>query len=286
VAAALSGFYLRVISYRFLPAYGAFFAALIRDLGFLGRTDIISVTLVYLTAAYLGQRFFLRIHCISFKELRIIVPALILVLVLINLIGDFLGKSEKEAYFAVKREILGYPLPSSVLSYQNRLVAPLVALDEAIRDDSGMRLWGVATFYPFSRVLNRLILVIGALVGEHDIEGLPVVDYTYDFRLVPTAANTFTYLRYFYEDFGLLGILISPYLLGLITSSLWLGLHFSYSFVRLVTLTFLYNAVFYSFAEWRLWNIYFLFAMLIASILGRMADKRKEQAQHSVKTFH
>lgn len=273
--AVLSGFYLRVVSLRFLPGYLAFIAAAIRDFGFLGRSEIISAMFLYLVAGYLGQRVFLGISRVSFGQIRRWVLAVGLVVIIIFPIGDLLGKHELESSFATSREVLGFPIPSFLLSVSNRLAGPLPALDDALQEDDSTRFWGIATFYPLSRVVERLRVTAGAVLGSHDKEGLPVVEYTSDTRFVPTPINTYTWLRYFYDDFGFMGVLLVPYLVGFAASYLWVKLHARRSVVLLIMVSLLYNVIFYSYGEWRLWNIYFVFGAFIAIVIGVMIDGRR-----------
>jgi oligosaccharide repeat unit polymerase len=65
---------------------------------------------------------------------------------------------------------------------------------------------GAMTFYPLFQVANKV---------DPTLEPPPVVG---DFVAVPSPANTFTWLQQFYDDFGIAGVWIGPWLIGILTS--------------------------------------------------------------------
>ncbi|HNS20978.1 MAG TPA: O-antigen polymerase [Sedimentisphaerales bacterium] len=83
------------------------------------------------------------------------------------------------------------------------LASPLAAFNEFVTSFTGDYLWGQSTFFPLYKWLCRFDLVpeaVFSLYGER--------------ALLPYMANTYTYLRNFYEDFGILGVAVIPYLVG------------------------------------------------------------------------
>jgi len=73
---------------------------------------------------------------------------------------------------------------------------------EAMKD-VGQMSWGTHTFYPVARILYAL-----GVLRERP-EGL-----TFDFYLVPIPFNVYTSLFAFYQDFGVAGVVLLPFLLG------------------------------------------------------------------------
>jgi oligosaccharide repeat unit polymerase len=65
---------------------------------------------------------------------------------------------------------------------------------------------GAMTFYPLFQVVNKV---------DPTLEPPPVVG---EFVAVPSPANTFTWLQQFYDDFGIAGIWIGPWVIGILTS--------------------------------------------------------------------
>jgi oligosaccharide repeat unit polymerase len=81
-----------------------------------------------------------------------------------------------------------------------------------MRDVHG-HLWGVRTFFPVARLLYAVDIL------EHRPE-----EASLQFYLVPIPFNTYTYLFAFYEDFGVLGVVCFPFLLGYLETRLYLSM--------------------------------------------------------------
>ena len=89
------------------------------------------------------------------------------------------------------------------------LASPLAAFNEFVTTFAGDLQWGQNTFFPLYKWLCRLHL---AQEVEVTLYGNKV--------LIPYMTNVYTYLRNFYEDFGILGVAIVPYLLGWATATI------------------------------------------------------------------
>jgi oligosaccharide repeat unit polymerase len=83
------------------------------------------------------------------------------------------------------------------------IASPLAAFNEFLTTFSGRCELGQNTFFPIYKWLCRFHL---ARESEIAVYG----DKVY----IPHVANTYTYLRNFYADFGILGVTVAPYLLG------------------------------------------------------------------------
>ncbi len=110
------------------------------------------------------------------------------------------------------------------------LASPLAAFNEFVSTFTGDHLGGQSTFFPLYKWLCRLHLA-------HETE----VSFYGERALLPYMANTYTYLRNFYEDFGILGVTIIPYLLGWIAAAVRerARRHFQYLNLYLVLLLFI-----------------------------------------------
>jgi len=89
------------------------------------------------------------------------------------------------------------------------IASPLAAFNELLTTFDGHHHLGQYTFFPLYKWLTRF-----HLAPETDISVFG------DFVLIPYAANVYTYLRNFYEDFGMAGVLMGPYVLGWVVSAL------------------------------------------------------------------
>ena len=65
------------------------------------------------------------------------------------------------------------------------------------------------TFYPIFKLLNLV---------DPTIEPPLIVA---EFVSIPIEANTFTWLRQFYDDFGIVGVLIGPWVVGVVSSAVY-----------------------------------------------------------------
>ena len=89
------------------------------------------------------------------------------------------------------------------------MAAPLAAFNEFLTSFDGRHHLGEYMFFPLYKWLCRF-----GLVPESDLS------FYGEFVLIPYAANVYTYLRNFYEDFGMLGVAAAPYVLGWAVSAL------------------------------------------------------------------
>ena len=110
------------------------------------------------------------------------------------------------------------------------IAGPMAAFNEFITNFSGDHQWGRSMFLPLYKWLSRFHLV-------QEIE----VNYYGEKVLVPYMSNVYTYLRNFYEDFGVLGVAIIPYVLGWASAAIRekARRHFQYLNLYLVLLLFI-----------------------------------------------
>jgi len=89
------------------------------------------------------------------------------------------------------------------------MASPLAAFNEFLSSFDGRYHLGEYMFFPVYKWLCRFGLVPESNLSVYG-----------EFVLVPYAANVYTYLRNFYEDFGMLGVAAAPYVLGWAVSAL------------------------------------------------------------------
>jgi oligosaccharide repeat unit polymerase len=100
-------------------------------------------------------------------------------------------------------------LRSVLFSFYWYLASPTAALNEFLSNFQGDWGLGQKTFFPFYKWLHRLHLV-----------SQPTISVYGEFVHIPYPANVYTYLRNFYEDFGLLGVVLVPYGLGWVIAAI------------------------------------------------------------------
>jgi oligosaccharide repeat unit polymerase len=256
-AIALSGVYLGSVSPRFPLAYLPLINTLVYDAAFLGRAHTVTSGMLYVSSYLLTKWAMHRGKSLRCSTLYII---LFTVLVFVWLMGNFLGKTEAVLQFAT------LPLPGFVLHIANRVAGPLASLDFVLRHHSGNFLLGYATFHAPAEFLHRVGL-LGEYVDVSYVSINPVTNW-------PTSFVTYTYLRFLYDDFGLFGVIIIPFLLGFLSTHLYVTVYVRPSLFSLVVLSFLYVSILYSFGTWKFWNPYFLIAMITAIAASLASDMK------------
>ena len=93
--------------------------------------------------------------------------------------------------------------------YWNVASAP-AAFNDFLGHFHGAPTLGERTFPAFFKWLHRFHLA--------PLHSFPIL---YEFLFIPHPVNTYTYLRIFYEDFGLLGVAIVPYIYGVLMAALY-----------------------------------------------------------------
>ena len=83
------------------------------------------------------------------------------------------------------------------------LASSTAAFNDFLGNFHGVHTLGERTFPAFFKWLHRF-----HLIGPHSF---PIL---YEFIHIPYGVNSYTYLRIFYEDFGLLGVAVVPYVYG------------------------------------------------------------------------
>ena len=83
------------------------------------------------------------------------------------------------------------------------LSSSVAAFNDFLGNFQGVHSLGERTFSAFFKWLHRF-----HLIGPHNFP------FLYEFIHIPYGVNTYTYLRVFYEDFGLLGVAVVPYVYG------------------------------------------------------------------------
>jgi oligosaccharide repeat unit polymerase len=128
------------------------------------------------------------------SNFKLLVPIAVLVL-LFGLIDLLLHKSDEYG--------LSNRLQGLLFHFYWYIAAPMASFNEFITTFSSDQEWGQNTFLPLYKWLCRFHLV-------PEVE----IDFYGEKVFVPHLSNVYTYLRNFYEDFGVLGVAIIPYILG------------------------------------------------------------------------
>jgi oligosaccharide repeat unit polymerase len=127
------------------------------------------------------------------------------------------------------------------------------------------------TFGVLSRIMHEI---------DPSLFGYP--DYVQPFVFVPTPTNVYTYLDAFYHDFGWIGIAIFPFLIGLVTTTLYLWMRRSPSIMKVYVVSLMGLCIFQStgvntfgtFQTW-VWIVFPLGLLKLLALLSRQQRKYK-----------
>jgi oligosaccharide repeat unit polymerase len=252
-SAVLSAIYLGTFSGHWPFAYLPLSTIIVYDFAYLGRTYAITAMMLYLSGLFLTRRTLRK----PFQAWLKISLVILTVIGFVIFMGEFTGRSKSEMIF-ISNEWL-----ASLVHLLNRLSGPLMGLDEVVHLPSPFLL-GQESFRPFVKWLHEIGLFDNYVETAYLRLG---VDPLFGFG---ESYLTFTYLRSFYDDFDLLGIVLGPYLLGFLSSLLFL----QSSPNSLITLTFLYGSILFSFGDWMFWNPYYVLALLIANAVSILVGRK------------
>jgi oligosaccharide repeat unit polymerase len=232
---------------RYLYVGGFLFVALATCLTNLSRYDL-TVHVLYLVLAY-GMT-----AALSRTELRRVarhlLPPLLTVVLIFVAVELLLRKGE--AYGRTQRW-------SGILySFYWYLASPIAALNEFLAAGPGGYELGQNTFLPLYKWLHQFHLAPA-----------PDVSIYAEWVFIPHAANVYTYLRNFYEDFGLLGVAVIPYGLGWLLAALHEPARRSFACLNLYVI--LLVPIIFSFYSYPLLSTQFYLQALFGFVFFRYA---------------
>jgi len=184
---------------RYLVTLTFFLVSLVIGFLNLGRKEV-TVNVLFIALSYLFVHRVYRVRRASEVARDLLLPPAVLA-VLFVVIELLLQKSQ-----AYERETRFGGFFFSLYWY---VAAPLAAFGEFMKSNTQGYLLGQSTFFPIYKWLHRFQLVPATTVAI-----LPEKVY------IPYGSNVFSYLRNLYEDFGLMGVAIIPYVLGALMAGL------------------------------------------------------------------
>ncbi|MDZ7413300.1 MAG: hypothetical protein ONB15_07165, partial [candidate division KSB1 bacterium] len=93
------------------------------------------------------------------------------------------------------------------------------------------------------------------------------------FYPIPFPSNTATYLRELHADFGLTGVLVGPYLLGLLCTVLWFKVRRQPKTTTLAWLAHLYVVVAFSYLYQATRAGYWVISLGLSLLVGAVIDR-------------
>jgi oligosaccharide repeat unit polymerase len=154
-----------------------------------------------------------------------------------------------------------------LFSFYWYLASPIAALNDFLAGFQGDYGLGQKTFFPFYKWLYRLHLVAQPSISAYG-----------EFVYIPYPANVYTYLRNFYEDFGLLGVALVPYALGWLTAAIKDRASRYFPFLNLYV--FLLVPILFSFYSYPLLSSQFYLQILFGFLFFRYEIWDERRALH------
>lgn len=266
-ATVLSGIYTSSIGRLKLVALIPFLVAITSSFVIVVRALALIVAILFIIAYVLNQKRIVRTvkstPGSSFKRIIAVAFLIALLVITVEAVRTTRGLYEK------------FPGESSTLKTMNKsgssFISPSVimyvsvhnaVLNQYLKQGIEKVVWGRYTFAPLWRILSKL--------GFDTYVGF----YQEWFYKTPVSANTGTYIRELHADFGLWGVLIVPYILGLVSSFYWYRVQKHNRFLDIVILTHIYVVVcmswFVMLTQLAMWDI----SLICGIVIIRMVEKK------------
>lgn len=274
VAVFLAGIYTAYKGKFTLLAFIPIFSLILRDLAGSGRAGMLFALMEFIFTIILF-RYLLnkdRLGRFKFSKLSIIVVSAILLGLFIasaSLVKVSRGVVKAENYSGASKELRqtrdNLILSPSLYLY---LSSDVGVLSKYFSSDGEDTPFGQNTFMTAYLFLSKF----------------NIVERPHEFQkgyFIPMWTNTGTYIRELHADFGMLGVLLGPFLLGLIITWLWFKFFENHSLIALAFLVYLNIIIGFSFFVMATrviyWSTSLLMLILFLPILQKLAvyNKRK-----------
>lgn len=220
-AAVLGGLYLRLVNSRcwyaiVLPLFGAILFDLSR--GSRSRTyDVLIIyVLVYFFVPLLPQKMRIR------KKKKGKVLVVVVLLLLGGFVMNMIGVHSRETKYM---DVNNYQIPFSLVQFIDYNAGNLISFDQTLDDNEltwgRLSFWGIEQWGRLLRLVPRSLPYPTQLIDWEMVYIKLQPDFWYKRSL-----NTYSWLRYLYSDFGVIGLIILPFILGFISTRFavrWVG---------------------------------------------------------------
>lgn len=230
IGALLAGVYTAVVGRIRLVALLPMVAVILIEVAAMGRAKLIMAAILF-SAGFFFFRRRKEFPGESFKKHRLKrILSLALAIVLLALGGEFVrstrGANENVPYASSALTALrgaSFLTPTVVLY----LTVHNGVFNQYLKRDEEHTPVGSNTFAPAYRVLSKMGFDTGIPIYQR-------------FYKTPTTANTGTFLRELHADFGVPGVLVFPYILGLTGAWFWFRMVKSMSYTDIVIVAYLH----------------------------------------------
>lgn len=272
VAIFLAGIYAAYIGKFSFLTFFAFIGVILKVLTYFGRAELLLVLMEFFFTFLLFRHLLKNNTSKEYKFSKINASFSLLLLLGILIIGvSFIriSRNISENYQGVTSELRqlddNFFISPSIYFYFSCDIGVLNKYLEIGDEKSG---FGENTFYFFHTFLNR----IGAIEKP--------VFYSKGY-FMPMWANTATFLKDLHTDFGVAGIFVVPYFLGLLITWLWFKFYDSKNLLIFSLLVYFFLIIGFSFllmvTKYNQWYISLAFILIYIPIMERLAVRKNFQ---------
>jgi len=256
--------------YTFLP----FIGIILKELATVGRSGML-LALFEFIFSFLFVRNLLNNDSrnrYTFSKKNIAISSFIIVLLFVfsaSLVR--ISRVSSEYYSGTSRELKQLK--------NNLIITPTIylyfssdvgVLSEYLKAGGEEAMLGQNTFLPFYDLFAK-------------IGGIKRIDDVSRGYFIPMWSNTGTYLKELYSDFGIAGIVVAPYLLGILCTWLWFRFYRTRSIISLVFLVYLNLIIVFSFLHMitriGYWLISLIMIVFLIPILEKISFRNYEAQQ-------
>ena len=246
----------------FLP----FIGIILQELATIGRLGMLLALMEFLFTFFLFRNLLVNDKSSRFrfsKKNAIVAATLLMIIFIVSASFVRITRGATESYSGATRELRQLKnniiISPSLYLYISSDVGVLTKYLDSEGEKTG---FGQNTFLTLYHILNKF----------------DVIDRGSDYQkgyYIPMWTNTGTYIRELHADFGIVGALLGPYLLGLIITWLWYKFYKEKSFIVLTILVYLYLIIGFSFlvmiTRTSYWSISQLLIILFIPIVEKVA---------------
>lgn len=248
-----------------------FLGIVLKETATLGRSGMLLALMEFLFAFILFRHLLKEDRSRKFKYSKkniVLVSTIIIVFFIASASLVRVTRISSEYYAGASRELKQFKnnliLSPSIYHYFS---ADVGVLNEYLKYEKENVNFGQNTFLPVYDFLTKL----GAF------EKMPDVQIGY---FIPMWVNTGTFIRELHADFGIMGIFLVPYLLGIIITWLWFKFYRDHNLIAFAFLVYFYLIIGFSFLHMitrvTYWPTSLFLIVLLIPILERLASKKSE----------
>lgn len=238
------------------PLIGAVIYAIIM----MSRTHVVDAFFVYLASMWI----FGRAISSAYAE-RIIKHALMILVIFFLAYTYFVTDITGKLDWSAKNEHLYIDDSPFLAQMYDYFTISLSKFNDVMERDAPQYSMGWSTFRPMAYLLYKF----GILQYYSDTE------FLFEDYWLPFYGNVSPAIRFFFEDYGVLGIIIIPYLFMLLSGFVFVANRVSFSPIRHVSLVLLLYCSFASTGVWIFWYQHYYLVIIISGFIGGHILSRK-----------